>query len=371
MVLLESLAACSATDPAGAPAPLSEPTLSPPTSLPVSPTLALITSPVPTPVESPQPTPAVIPTSEPLAGTFVISAGDGSIWVVDAASGSATNVVPTTPGQFASAPIFSLDGQKIIFVMGVVEDGQGHDSIRTRNPDGSDEQILLRLDDPGISFNFPVLSPDGAWLYLTANIPLPQGGRRNDIQRLSLSDHSIETIVRDARQQSLSADGAYMTYIRFDPGDFTASLWISDADGKNEHQLMASDIFDIVYAPRFAPDGNSIVFAASGPNKKPLPGLVSTRTCEPVLLCLFARPASASTDGLPWDLWSVTPDGTKFTRLTDMAADSPYPAWSRDSKFISFLTQRGMFVYNTLSRQVSQLNHIGAHGSLDWWQSRE
>jgi Tol biopolymer transport system component len=78
----------------------------------------------------------------------------------------------------------------------------------------------------------------------------------------------------------------------------------------------------------------------------------------------------AHADGLPWDLWTVTREGSHFTRLTNVGADSPWPVWSRDGRSIAFFDTSGQYLLDVPSRVVSQLNRNGGHGGFDWWQAR-
>jgi Tol biopolymer transport system component len=75
---------------------------------------------------------------------------------------------------------------------------------------------------------------------------------------------------------------------------------------------------------------------------------------------------TASAHGLPWDLWLVNLDGTKFERLTQIGADSPYPTWSPDGKFVAFMDFTGMYVVNRQSKEGYLISMNGGHGALDW-----
>jgi Tol biopolymer transport system component len=172
--------------------------------------------------------------------------------------------------------------------------------------------------------------------------------------------------MQDARMSAESPDGKRIAFMRFNFDTFSASLWVSDIDGQNAKNIMNDDVFLIISAPRWSPDGTQILFAASGPNTRPLPGIDSLRTCEPVILCFFAKPAYA--DGLPWDLWTVTPDGSKFARLTEIGADSPSYAWSADGQQIAIFDTSGQYLLDVATKVVSQLNRNGGHGAFDWQQ---
>jgi Tol biopolymer transport system component len=74
----------------------------------------------------------------------------------------------------------------------------------------------------------------------------------------------------------------------------------------------------------------------------------------------------AHAHGLPWDLWLVTADGTRFERLTEAGLDSPYPAWSPDGKFIAFMDLTGIYVVDRQQKTAYRVSTRIGHGSLDW-----
>jgi Tol biopolymer transport system component len=165
----------------------------------------------------------------------------------------------------------------------------------------------------------------------------------------------------------LSADGNHLAFVRFDMNRFTTSLWIADAGGHNPQLLLNEKAFLAIMAPRFSPDGQWILFSASGPPRTPVHalGLSPGRGCEPLLLCLLAQPVYA--DGLPWDLWLISVDGKRAQQLTNVGADSPWPAWSRDGKYAAFMDTSGMYAVDIAQHTVTQFNQNGGHGVLDWW----
>ncbi len=131
--------------------------------------------------------------------------------------------------------------------------------------------------------------------------------------------------------------------------------------------LVADKVFQSVLAPRFSPDGRWVLFAASGPPSHPLPGALQLQRqgCQPVLFCAVAQPVYA--DGLPWDLWLVSVDGKHFQQLTNVGFDSPWPAWSRDGKYIAIFETTGFYVLDVARRLLSQWQPQGGHGAMDWW----
>lgn len=303
-----------------------------------------------------------------LTGKFIFAPGDGSIWVQDPVTGTPTPVIKPSPDLFADAPAWSPDGKTFVYLQSnLASNGTSSSAIFRSNADGTDKTALVTPENPKTSVNWPHYSWDGKWVYYTSSTPVPPNKQDSQILRVPAGGGTPQTVVADARMSSESPDGKKIAYIRFNFDTFTAALWVSDADGQNAKTLLTDDVFIMIAAPEFSPDGSQILFAASGPNTRPLPGIsMNTRDCSPQLLCLFAKPALA--DGLPWDIWSVTPDGSKFTRLTQIGADSPWPTWSKDGTKVAFMDTSGQYVVDVPTRTVSQLNRNGGHGVFGWWQ---
>lgn len=308
------------------------------------------------------------PPAPPLDGKFIFAPGDGSIWVQDPANGKPTPVIKPSPELFADAPSWAPDGKTFVYVRSsLTAQGTAQNAIYRANADGTGNEPVALPPNHKTALNWPHISHDGKWIYYTASYPVPPNKQHSEIQRVPIGGGEPQKIVEDARMSTEAPDGSKIAFIRFNFDTFSGGLWIVDIDGQNARPLLNDDVFILISAPQYAPDGSQILFAASGPNTRPLPG-VSFRVpnCSPPLLCLFAKPAYA--DGLPWDLWTVTVDGSKFTRLTQIGADSPSPAWSRDGTQIAFFDTSGQYVLDMNSRVVSQISRNGGHGVFGWWQ---
>ena len=97
-----------------------------------------------------------------------------------------------------------------------------------------------------------------------------------------------------------------IVFARVWPNYGQIGLFMSAADGSDEHPLLATSDFD--YDPAWSPDGASIVFTSD-------------------------REGSA-------DLFRVKPDGTGLERLTDSPAYDDQAAFSPDGKQLVFVTTR-------------------------------
>ena len=305
----------------------------------------------------------------PVTGKFIFAPGDGSIWLQDPASGKPKPVIKPSPELFTDAPSFAPDGESFVYVHSSLNaQGVAENAIYRASLDGAQNNQVAKPTNNKTAFNWPHVSWDGKWIYYTSSFPVPPNKQESVIQRVPVGGGEPQTIVKDARMSTESPDGKTIAFVRFNYDTFTGGLWIANTDGSGERELLNDQVFVMISAPQFSPDGSQILFAASGPNTRPLPGIQSYRTpqCAPQLLCLFAKPAHA--DGLPWDLWTVTPDGSKFTRLTEIGADSPWPAWSRNSTQVAFFDTSGQYLVDLNTRVVSQISKNGGHGVFGWWQ---
>ncbi len=304
-----------------------------------------------------------------LVGKFIFAPGDGSVWLQDAATGHAQPLIKPTPELFADAPNFAPDGNSFVYIRSSLNaQGVAQSAIYRAQLDGSHNEPVLIPPDDKTSYNWPHYSWDGNWIYFTASTPVPPNKQESSIQRVPVGGGQPQTLIKNARMSTEAPDGKTIVFVRFDSDAFTTGLWSANADGSDERELLNDQVFVMISSPQYAPDGSQILFTASGPNTRPLPGIQSlyAPACAPQLFCLLAQPAYA--DGLPWDLWTVTPDGKKFARLTQVGADSPWPAWARDSKQIAFFDTSGQYLVDLATHALAQISKNGGHGVFDWRQ---
>jgi Tol biopolymer transport system component len=280
-------------------------------------------------------------------------------------------------GSFADAPSFSPDGNRVVYTaIKIQADGTVENAIHLIDADGKNDHAIVTPPDPKFEYNWGVFSRDGKWIYFTSSAPTPDSRQESELQRIPVEGGAAQSVLKDARMVTFSRDGKRITFTRLNIQNFTTSLWIADADGQNVKPLVGDDVFLTLWAQSFSPDGEWILFAASGPPSRPLPGalLLPSPPCQPELLCALVQPllaglaAPAYADGLPWDLWLVNSDGTRFQQLTLAGFDSPWPAWSRDGKYIAIFEITGLYVLDTTRSTLSLLRERGGHGALDWFQ---
>jgi Tol biopolymer transport system component len=316
-----------------------------------------------------------------LTGSFAFVGNDGNVSLQDANSGSTRILVPTGTQGYGQYPAFSPDGKTVAYsYSSFTKDGQVQSQIRVINLDGSNERAVVSPEDLKITVDLPAWSPDGKELYITQITPVPPSSQRADIYRVSAGGGTMTKVIDDAFEASLSPDGKKIVFQRVDFSTYTASLWIANIDGSDAKQLVDNATFAAMFGMRFSPDSQSIVFAVSGPAKKKLPGLQSyLNQSRDIALDTSSQDGSclvsflftcwlgkAEAHGLPWDLYVVNPDGSKFERLTQIGADSPVPVWSKDGKYIAFFEATGIYMLDLEKSAIYTITHIGGYGGFDW-----
>ena len=110
-----------------------------------------------------------------------------------------------------------------------------------------------------------------------------------------------------------SGDGQNIAFISNRNGSY--QLWMMDADGRNQRQLLPHDFSSNVESPAWSPDGQKIAFEMPSP-------LTDHR----------ANPA---------DIWVIDADGSNLTQLTTGPGYDSDPNWSPDGQKIVFTSERG------------------------------
>jgi len=207
------------------------------------------------------------------------------------------------------------------------------------------------------SFSNPAWSPDGQFLFGshfhrgTGESDPP----RNTVDRINL-DGKFTPVLDFATWPAVSPDGQKLAYLSVDPTSTQNKLYLSNIDGSDPRQIVADNEFPTVDAPRFTPDGQSLLFSAAN-----APTLSSTSRLERLLGIIVA-----SAHNVPSDFYSVTLDGSKLTRLTQVSESGLYPAISPDGQKVAFISQSGIYVMDIDGSHLQQIANQQAIGTLDW-----
>ncbi len=196
------------------------------------------------------------------------------------------------------SPVWSPDGESIAFASD--RDHRGIPSIYVMRADGTE---VTRLTDAVRGDNFPSWSPEGTHLIFQ---------RKQDTERRCLY---LVQASAGAALKALPCEPGYsyssptwspsgIAFVRRQVGDEQSEIWRMDQDGRNARVVVANG--DRNGGPRWSPDGRLLLFVSYWRSDKT-------------------------------NLWTVRPDGTGFTQLTNDARRWDYtPAWGRDGGVVIF-----------------------------------
>ncbi len=295
-----------------------------------SPTTEATATPLPPATPSLTP-PLIVARSVPSIAYQSREPGD-SRWYVHVMNSDGSDRVRLMGGQsaFLSAPSWSPDGSKLVFV----SDVEGDSDIWVMNVDGSDAVNLTR-DRSGD--HSPSWSPDGHWivfaslrdspLYWELYVMRPDG---TDVTRLTWWEDASDL------SPSWSPDGTKLAFASKRDGNW--EIYTMDRDGGNLARLTSDPADDT--NPAWAPDGSRIAF-------------VSTRAGYPEIYVMSITGGQATNisnapyssehgptwspdggrlafysdrDG-SWNIHVMASDGSDVTRLTGGQSNDQVPAW--------------------------------------------
>ena len=206
-------------------------------------------------------------------------------------------------------------------------------------------------------------SPDGKFVYYVHyndnDKPDDQLNPPYDILRMNYPAGQSEKIADRAFWPRLSFDSTKLVYISLTPGTGLNELFIANADGSNPQKVNFSGpwIPDIIDAPIFSPDGQSILFSAPGPSQSYQPNWF-----ESVMGIQVAKAHS-----IPSDWWSVSIAGGAPTQLTKLQTINLFASLSPDQKHVASVSGDGLFVMDLDGSNLTRLlSDSGVHGTVSW-----
>jgi Tol biopolymer transport system component len=232
--------------------------------------------------------------------------------VVGADGSGMRQITPTgSRTSYEFAPDWSPDGSRIAFVRNRFAKSGVKSSVVVVNADGSGARTLVSASSrPFGGIDDVTWGPDGTRLVYSREERDANDFYRPSMWSVNADGSGRRRIARDASHPSFSPDGRRMAYIRVTPEPKRAMcgadqgcqprghVYVSDADGANEHQLTTGRGRD--YTPAWSPDGARI---------------------------LFASDRNYPTGDASQELYAITPDGGCLTWVTNGTPASGFPDW--------------------------------------------
>lgn len=332
-------------------------------------------------------------------GRLVYSQASEGLFEVDFETGAQRRLWEVPEGGMLFGVDVSPDGADIAMAFAPAIPGSAipRADLYLANGDGSNPQPLLEHSGLYESFDYPVWSPNGQWLYFTrSDVFINEDQTFSDvilnIERIPAGGGQPEVVISNAEQPSISADGSRIAYLNFNLESYTRSLWVANIDGSEAVQVLPDYRFFDVASPRFSPDGQTIAFAGSGQLQPAalnggraaqartslragqiprgvvsaaplLDHLRSTATPRTWLDWLLGVQV-AYAHGLPWDFWTIPVTGGEPTKLTNWATDGAVLSWSPDGQALALMHLGGLYVRQ--SGEPVMLAETPLHGGLDW-----
>jgi Tol biopolymer transport system component len=234
-------------------------------------------------------------------GTRAIFMLNQGIWEVNA-DGSNLHLVWSPPPDgtgIDDGPAFTPDGKNIIFTR-CCPPGYGY-SLWEIKADGTGLRDVTRepvVNGDGPSDNLPQVSPDGKRIVFHRCFPQSFGTGGCEIVTVNLNgsnEHVLTDPSLNAQVPNWSPDSKHIVFEMYPSG--TADIGIVNADGSGFVQLTSGGGRVSSFAASFSPDGTKIIFSRS-----------------------------MSTGGL--DLFTMNPDGSHMTQITQTAAPELWPQWA-------------------------------------------
>jgi Tol biopolymer transport system component len=312
--------------------------------------------------------PAILPTaiSSPITGKLLI-VENGSLVAFDL-GGMKTEPISTSPkGAYAASPRMSHDRKKLVYTYYVVPTDPkdlGGSDLYVADGNGANPRLLRVHPNAGATFEDPCWTSDGGAVLATMRKPIYNSQNQYQGETLSILKVGVDggeptTLVENALGPATSPDGQYLVYTQVDSKGQPTGLSIGNASGQGARDLVPTGQFSYARAPEFSPDGSRIVFAAVTGSSAPLPGKkVGDRSP------LFDV---AEAHGIPWEIWTVKPDGSELQQLTHESEDTPTPTWSPSGDWIAFAGEIGLYLVDAGGKNTIRVSTAVSGGGVTWF----
>jgi len=280
---------------------------------------------------------------------------------LDLRTGDISTIFQTPDGGWIDAVTVSPDSQQLVLSYlppGNVPYGN-QKALYIMPLDGSAFPQLL-FTPPSLEDNYsqPEWSPDGGYVYFTH---FKNQSALFDMERMPYPNGTPQTLAYNASWPRVSNDGQHVVYVWIDTGTGVNRLYLANADGSDSHQipLSGSLVPNVIDAPMFSADDQSILFSAPNVGQSSLPR---------VLLPLLHVIEVVADGSIPSDWWSVPLAGGEPDQLTNIQASSLFGSFSPDKKYIAVYSADGIFMMRPDGSELTSiLDDVGQiSGTVSW-----
>ena len=312
--------------------------------------------------------PVILPTavSSPAPGKLLIVV-NGSLVAFNLNSMKTEPITTSPKGAYAASPRMSHDRKKLVYTYYVVPTDPkdlGGSDLYVADGNGANQHLLQVHPNAGATFEDPCWTSDGSAVMATMRKPIYNSQNQYQGETLSILTVGVaggETtpLVENALGPATSPDGKLLVFTPVDAKGQPTGLSIADAAGKGARDLVPNGQFSYSRAPEFSPDGSRITFAAVTGSSVPLPGKkIGDRSP------LFDV---AEAHGIPWEIWTVKPDGSELLQLTHETEDTPTPTWSPNGDWIAFAGEIGLYLVDAGGKNTIRLSTEVSGGGVTWF----
>ncbi len=327
----------------------------------------------PTALPDRAPTATFAPTTEPitestLAGKIYFTQSTGGIMQIDLASGETSQLITVPEGAFMAGVGVSEDQSLTVAAYaeappeGVPQ--LGETGLYIANYDTGAFDLIIPSDSQYESYSNPLIS--NGWLYFTHYEPLFDDSgiftaASMTIERIPVDDLAAtpEVLLENAKNFSISDDGSRIAYVEQDFDNLTEALISANVDGSDSQVLVKHGEFWALEGPHISPDGETVLFAASGERQE-----VAAMRSGPLMSMVRGPQPAVTKHGPPWEIWTAPATGGELAQLTSLATDNPWPNWSPDGENIIVLMPGAvMLLEDPAPRFISE---AFGHGEAVW-----
>ena len=312
--------------------------------------------------------PVVLPTavSSPVTGKLLI-VENGSLIAFDLITMKTAPVMTSPKGAYAASPRMSHDRKLLVYTYYVVPTDPkdlGGSDLYVADGNGANPRRLQVHPNAGATFEDPCWSSDGSAVLATLRKPIYNSqnqylGETLAIVKVDAQGGEPSTLVNNALGPATSPDGQFIVYTSVDSKGQPAGLSIADGAGKSARDLLPKGQFAYARSPEFSPDGTRIAFGAVTASGAPLPGVKGG----------YRSPLYdvAEAHGVPWEIWTVKPDGRELLQLTHETEDTPTPTWSPTGEWIAFSGEIGLYLVDAGGKKTIRLSTNVSGGGMTWF----